>query len=176
MEQPATERQWSEHEKVCVVAYTGRSFLPVRTWLTVSTDIFTCRDTKGRSSIFSCPLQLHSRVPGPGTMDRHGASSWYVPITSSYSNPARMNANSSCQGGHSTHAKEHTTTSPIPTLAQATAVLHYRTPTCTKAPTLVENVLYKKRPHSVAYYNPAQHLTHTVPNIFLLAVLRMARQ
>lgn len=88
----------------------------------------------------------------------------------------RMNAESPCQGGHSTHAKEHTTTSPTRTLAQATAALHYRIPTCTQVPTLVENVLYRKRLHSVAYYSLAHHRTHTVPNTFLLAALRTPRQ
>lgn len=88
----------------------------------------------------------------------------------------RLNANASYKGARSTHAKEHTTTSPTPTLAQATAVRRYRTRTCTPDPILLENVLCRKLLHSVAFYNLAHRLTHMPLNTFQLAALRMPRR
>lgn len=63
-------------------------------------------------------------------------------------------------------------TSPTPTLAQPTAVLHYRIRTCTQDP----NVLCRMLLHSVAFYSLAQRLTHILLNILLLAAPHMPRR
>lgn len=52
-----------------------------RNTLTAPTDIPTCRNIEGRSRIFSCPIWLYSRLPSPGSMERHGPPSWYVHTT-----------------------------------------------------------------------------------------------
>lgn len=88
----------------------------------------------------------------------------------------RQKANFPYQGARSTHAKEHTMTSPTRTLAQATAVLRYQTQTCTPDPTLLENDLCRKQLRSVAFCSLARRLTHILLNILLLVALPMLRQ
>lgn len=88
----------------------------------------------------------------------------------------RQKANLPYQGARSTHAKEHTMTSPTRTLAQATAVLRYQTQTCTPDPTLLENDLCRKLLRSVAFCSLARRLTHILLNILLLVALPMPRR
>lgn len=89
---------------------------------------------------------------------------------------ARLKTESPYQGAHSTHAKEHTTTSQTPTLAQATAVLPCRIQACIPGPILLGSVHCRKLLHSVAYYNLAHRLTRTAPNTRPLVALHTPRR
>lgn len=121
---------------------------------------------------------MSSTASSASTKSRYDGMTWRSLLVCAHDSCLRvvlngLKAKSLYQGAHSTHAKEHTPTSPIPTLAQATAVLRYRTRICTPGPNYLESVLCRNRLNLVAFYNHALRLTRILPNTFPQAAPRM---